>query len=181
MSDVFIDPRDGNVYKTVEINGQIWMAENLKYKGPAKRVNGWTIEEKEFYFAPNGDRNNIDKYGCLYTWYNALKSVPDGWHLPSKEDFKNLLRYAGSDKVERFKALAAVLDWYGYNILGFDALPAGYYYSGGKYRLFCDYAVFWSSTKHDLDSAYLLILGDGYADMGYSSKDSAYSIRCIKD
>ena len=99
--------------------------------------------------------------------------------MPSKEEFDNLLRYAGSDKSDQFKALAA-LDWNGYNTLGFGALPAGYYYGNDSYRLFCDYAVF-CSTEHDFYNAYLLNLGDGYANAGYSSKDSAYSVRCIKD
>lgn len=74
----FTDPRDGNVYKTVEINGQVWLAENLRFEG---------VE----HYAPDGNEDNIATYGCLYEWEEAMEACPEGWHLPSKEELTNVL------------------------------------------------------------------------------------------
>lgn len=178
MTNVFIDPRDKQVYRTVTIGNQIWLAENLRYKGPTQKFNNWAIEEKDFYYPPDGKQKNISNMGCFYTWKNALKAVPEGWHLPSKEDFISLLSYSGSDKAKQFQALA-VPDWNGDNTLGFGAVPAG-----GHYYLFSCCAYFWSITEVITGSAYayyVLFLGDGYADVRSHHKDDAVSVRCIKD
>ncbi len=191
MSETFVDPRDGETYKTVKINDQIWMAENLRYKGPVKRVNGWIIEEKEFYHPPNGDRKNIKEYGCLYSWKNALRACPEGWHLPTKDEFEKLLNYAGdNNNAEKpnlaFLALIAKkLVWGCYsekatNNTGFSALPAGYYH-GGYYNTFGIDTCFWSATKCDNYYAYQLYLNDGEANVFGDYKDYAFSVRCIKD
>lgn len=174
----FTDPRDGNTYKTVEINRQVWLGENLRYRGPAQKFNNWIIEEKDFYYPPNGDRNNIKEYGCLYTWDNAIKACPTGWHLPSKTDFEKLLRVAGNTDRTRFVVLT------GQNRKGdsleFDALPAGYYYGFVYYDIGCD-ARFWSSTELDSSYAYSLDVVSSRAGVGYSNKVLGYSVRCIKD
>lgn len=179
MMSTFTDQRDGEVYRTVEINGQTWLAENLRYKGPIKKFNNWTVEEKNFYFAPDGRTSNIKEYGCLYTWANALKAVPEGWHLPSKEDFNNLLKHSGSKKAKQFKALAAP-DWNGDNSLGFGALPAGYWWYG-YFDNFGYGVYFWSATEYGTDDAYDLCLNNNYVNVGHDYKNSANSVRCIKD
>lgn len=66
----FTDPRDGQKYKTVKIGNQVWMAENLKYKGGAKLVS---------------------ETGAYYTWDSALVACPDGWRLPSKEELESAI------------------------------------------------------------------------------------------
>lgn len=167
MSDVFIDPRDGNTYKTVEIGNQIWLAENLRFEG---------VE----FFAPDGDEENISEYGCLYTWDNALKAIPEGWHLPSKEDFENLVKYSDSKKIKHFKAFAA-LDWKNKDdSLGFRVMPSGGYYGNYHYDLGF-YAIFWSTTELNTKRAYHWYFCPRYTDIDTSSKDCAYSVRCIKD
>ena len=69
--DSFIDPRDGQKYKTVKIGDQVWMAENLRYKNNA--VEG-----------EDGD-------GIEYFWDSALTACPDGWHLPSKAELESIV------------------------------------------------------------------------------------------
>lgn len=186
--NTFTDTRDGNTYKTVKIGNQIWMAENLHYRGPTKKFNDWIIEEKEFYLPPNGQQKNISKYGCLYTWDNALKAVPEGWHLPQLKEFDKLLKYSGSIRVEQFKALAA-LEWNGDNSLDFKAVPSGGYY-GSYYHYFGSEAIFWLTTEvktniaqnlYQTGAAYYGHLGSGYADINIGRKDYAFSVRCVKD
>lgn len=166
MSDVFIDPRDGNIYKTIEIDNQIWLAENLRFEG---------VE----FFVPNGNENNIPKYGYLYTWENAMAACPSGWHLPSRTDFEQLLRVAGRTDRKRFIALAS-LDWNGNDLLGFGVLPSGFHYPGG-YDDFGSYGYYWSSTPYGSNGACSLDVGSGGAFVGNGGRSCAFSVRCIKD
>lgn len=158
--DTFTDPRDGNTYKTVEINNQIWMAENLRYEGVT-------------HYAPNGDKYNIPKYGCLYTWDKAIKAVPEGWRLPTKEEL-NALAKLGSTTL-------LYIPWnLSSNSSGFSAHMAGsccrdYYYDLGNF------AFIWSSKESDAYLAYGLYLSGSTEVVMRCSKDYAYSVRCIKD
>lgn len=184
MTNTFTDPRDGQTYKTVKIGNQIWLAENLKYKGPTKRFNNWTVEEKDFYFAPNGDKSNIKEYGCLYTWNNALKACPDGWHLPTETEIKSLLTYVGSYVCSTKSRNLRVTTWRnGADKYGFGALPSGYS-AGGNYDYFGNTTYFWSDTESKLHNncAYCLYVSNDDATIfGHLPKHIAFSVRCIKD
>lgn len=164
------DNRDGHVYKTVKIGKQLWLAENLAYKS-------------EGSYPPNGDDNNVSTYGRLYTWKAAKMVCPIGWHLPTKEDFKELLSItvAGDDSSSiRDKSWSS-----GSNSSGFGALPAGYRWHGGHFFNFGSSANsdahFWSSTPNGDNYAYLLYVDSSRAVVDYYYFDYAYSVRCIKD
>ncbi|MBU0713276.1 PEGA domain-containing protein [bacterium] len=100
---------DGNVYKTVKIGDQWWMAENLKVthyrNGDAiPNVTGdteWSNLTTGAYCNYNNDDNNAtnaDTYGRLYNWYAVNDSrniAPTGWHVPSDEEWKELEMYLG--------------------------------------------------------------------------------------
>ena len=61
------DLRDGQMYKTVKIGNQVWMAENLNY------------ETETSVIFPEYDGKSHEKYGRLYTWDDAMKACPSGW------------------------------------------------------------------------------------------------------
>lgn len=123
---------DGNVYKTVTIGRQTWMAENLKV---SKLNNGTPIElaygsawgpksnpdvtPKYCYYNPYGDN-----YGALYNWYtvNTKKLCPTGWHVPSDREWSTLQEFLMTNgfswthsptlKLNRLgKALASTTGW----------------------------------------------------------------------
>lgn len=75
----FVDTRDSKVYKIKKIGNQIWMTENLNYA-----TNGSSCFDKQ--------NTNCDKYGRLYKWEVAKAVCPNGWHLPSIGEFKQLKR-----------------------------------------------------------------------------------------
>ena len=91
------DPRDGRVYKTVYIEGNWWMAESMKYglvisSDSLQKNNG--IEEA---FTYRNDRRNLEEYGGLYSWFEAMQYseseksqgiCPPGWHIPSFNEWK---------------------------------------------------------------------------------------------
>ena len=109
--NTFIDPRDGNTYKTVKIGNKVWMAENLRYRTHTS-------------FVYNGDQQNEKTYGRLYTYDNAMVACPKGWHLPTINEMNELIAAAGNSayalQAKNVKGWPKALDE-----LGFSALPAG--------------------------------------------------------
>ena len=111
LENSFKDTRDGNIYKTVKIGDQVWMAENLKYLpsvvGPD---SGSTTVPLYYVYGYNGTNiaeakatDNYKTYGVLYNWSAAMASnssgvegvCPCGWHLPSDAEWKQLEMHLG--------------------------------------------------------------------------------------
>ena len=161
---------DGNVYPSVKIGNQIWMAKNLN-------VN--VLGSVCF----NDDPAKCERYGRLYTWEAAKSACPAGWHLPSYEEFETLLATVRtSEGGDRSKNLRAGSWENGANKFGFSALPAGRYISGSKEFDFVGYnAYFWSSTEYEGDAAYYLSVNDGYTNVSSYGKYYAHSVRCLQD
>ncbi len=164
------DPRDGKTYKTVKIGNQTWMAENLNYK----TSGSYCYDIKE---------SNCKKYGRLYTWDDAKKACPAGWHLPSEEELESLLSTVGTSGTERSLNLRARSWENGSDKFDFSALPAGYYNSyGKKFGNLGYYAYFWTSTESNSNFAYgLLIDGNGAYFNDDDGKYHGRSVRCLQD
>lgn len=169
----FYDDRDGKVYKKITIGNQTWMAENLNY-------------EMEGSYCYNDDMNYCDvlEYGRLYVWTAAQDACPDGWHLPSPEEFDTLLATVGSDASFMLRADYAWQYYPGDNSSGFSALLGGFRGNTGNYSEEGSMAFFWSNAKaSNGTSGYNLIIdrfGDASMHGEYDSADGN-SVRCIMD
>jgi uncharacterized protein (TIGR02145 family) len=194
---------DGNVYETVKIGNQVWMAENLKvthYSNgkpiPLVTDNGlWYALTTPACCYYNNDKNNIAIYGYLYNWYAVSDNnniCPKGWHIPSDEEWMELATYLGGAREAggRMKEVGTK-HWAepndgATNESGFTALPGGLRGNGGAfYSMDIDggMGAWWSSTEEDnkeyawcILSIRAMIIKDKV-----HSKADGLSIRCIKD
>ena len=194
----------GNVYKTVVIGDQHWMAENLKV---TKYRNGdnithilknstvsfaWNNNTDGAYGYYNDIAANRDTYGMLYNWYALDNSTgryicPQGWHVPTDSEFSDLVDELGSDPGAKLKEKGTV-HWSSdpgtSNSSEFTALPAGnrIAYSGFDYNLGTR-AFFWTSSSTGSTAKYLYLRDDNSSIFsgGSSSKNSGFSIRCLED
>lgn len=148
-NDPSVTDYDGNVYSTVQLGTQCWMAENLR---TTHFANGTTIplgtqEDNSNYFRyyPNNDSSLVDQYGYMYNWKAAVHGsgvsstasvgvqgvCPDGWHLPSKAEWFTLRIYVGNQSQYRCadytssiaKSLASTTGWQYYS----DTCAVGYF------------------------------------------------------
>jgi len=172
----FTDARDGKVYKTVKINDQVWMGENLAFK----TASGCSVYE------------NVKDYqkihGYLYTWEAATKACPDGWHLSSMQNFWFLSNFLGGDEQSGGKLKqAGTTTWKSPNTgatnsSGFTALPSGR--NGDKAMEFIgNSCYFWTNVDDDDVTSWCgeLKSSSGALSLYPVNKKDAYSVRCIKN
>jgi uncharacterized protein (TIGR02145 family) len=92
----FTDPRDSKTYKSVKIGTQTWMAENLDYAGKNDEFGVCYFKEETF----------CKKFGALYSWSEAMKICPPGWHLPRFDEWETLVNFAGGSEIAAKKLKA---------------------------------------------------------------------------
>jgi uncharacterized protein (TIGR02145 family) len=128
------------------------------------------------------DISFMKNYGCLYTWQDAVKACPKGWHLPTKEEFDALIKHAGGPQESSAQNLRAQ-SWGGIDAYGFAALPAGWRAEHGTHYNFGEGAFFWSATESTADKqkAYLMHIDYGIPVTLEFGKKMAFSVRCVKD
>lgn len=185
----------GNEYKTVKIGNQLWMAENLNLK----TSGSWCYRNKP---------SNCKKYGRLYTWKAAMENCPDGWHLPSDEEWGELKNFVDAHNGDEGvgTSLKSTTGWkkehtmpLGSDRFGFSGKPSGFKSQAPidpedlpEFRDIGSYTVFWSSTtvKHNdgefgfygwqLSSSNESLSRGGIWTDEVNPVSTAYYVRCVK-
>ncbi len=177
---------DGNVYQTVPIGDQCWMAENLKvthYRNGDPLSSWWDYDY---------DEANGFVYGKLYNWYvidDSRGIAPEGWHVPSDAEWQTLVDYLGGEAVAGGKMKeVGTFHWNSPNTganneSGFTGLPGGMRFSTGSFDFVGEMGTFWSTTEYDGNQVWYLRLVYNSSNilLSVDFKHTAYSIRCVKD
>lgn len=206
---------EGNVYQTVIIGSQQWMAENLrvtKYNNEDDILTG--LGDTEWFYTTNGayaiyphvgnstdndveginsDKEMIAAYGMLYNWYAVADEkglCPEGWSVPSDDDWKQLVDYAveqgfpnneqqvnsSGDALKSCLQVGSPLDecntydhprwnphdtYNGFDAFGFFALPAGTRLSNGDYYSIGEFGLWWSSSENSTPYAWVRYITSG--------------------
>ena len=203
---------DGNVYQTIKIGDQWWMAENLKvthYQNgdPIDHVTDgteWSNLTTGAYCEHSNDPTNAETYGRLYNWYavdDSRSIAPEGWHVPTDEEWKQLEMYLGMSQAqaddtgwrgtdEGGKLKDTTLLWNqpnagATNESGFSALPGGCRVDyNGTFSSIGVTALFWSSTGAGSSNAWYRDLNHDSSQVWRTSaarKHDGHSVRCVRD
>lgn len=192
---------NGNIYLTVKIGDQWWMAENLRvthYRDgdPIPNVTDgvtWGGLTTGAYCDYNNDIANVVNYGRLYNWFAVNDSrniAPAGWHVPSFEEWQTLVDFLGGDQIAGGKIKeAGTTHWTSPNTgatneSGFTGLPAGYrYIESGYFNHMGLSAFFWSSSESSSTIGCYRALNYDDSAVGRPNVNKSYgfSVRCVRD
>jgi len=213
---------DGNVYNTVQLGSQCWMQQNLRTtrfaNGNAITLGTEHSATEKYYYYPNGDDANAATYGLLYNRAAVMNGesasnnnpsnvqgvCPDGWHVPSLQEWTTLTAYVGTrsqyicdgESENIAKALANNSGWNAgvidcavgvnqatNNATHFTGMPTGGFVSSGIAN-FGKYAMFWtcSGSGENADALYLAYSTAtvGIPTGGYSTT-YGFGVRCVRD
>lgn len=193
---------DGNVYDTVVIGTQVWLAENLK---TTKYNNGtaislitdnttWVGTTTAAYSWYDNDPVNKDVYGALYNWYAVDTKLlcPVGWHVPTFDEWTTMINYLGGENAAGAKLKETGTKYWSSpndiatNETGFTARPSGgrSHFDGtfGSIGFMCSWWVS-SYSENNQDNAYKIYIYDNKqgAYNIYHNKKTGISARCIKN
>ena len=188
---------DGNIYNTIKIGNQWWMAENLKtikYNDdtsiPIVTDNDvWYNLTTPGYCWYNNDAETYKAtYGALYNFHtvNTGKLCPTGWHVPTYTEWETLITFlggkdlAGGKLIEKGTAHWVATNDEVTNESGFTALPGGFRMLGFSK---INERGYWMMRKDfdDQNLSRLLLLPGGTIDIWRSTSNMGYSVRCVKD
>ena len=167
------DARDGNVYKTVKLADQVWMAENLRYL--PEQHDDVSDTEPRYYIWSDYDKDTqlgaeaLKVYGAFYNWKAALQGeepqtsadqapvrgvCPEGWHVSTMQEWK-AVRTAADYSAARVKSAQYWTGSTGTNDTGLNIVPAGKFWPGNvpSPDNADDKASFWTTTKTDATTA----------------------------
>ena len=200
---------DGNVYNTVKIGDQVWMAENLKttkYNDGTPIINitdnaKWDDQQIGACCYYDNQESNKNIYGLLYNWYSieSNKLAPQGWHVATKSDWDKLLAYisahfepqssiAKSLASKDYWKTSSEIDAIGNNLIindsfGFSALPGGYRKADGSFKDIEKGGYWWTTEKTAEFTVWLRNLSYDKSILGRSGFDPycGLSIRLVRD
>ena len=191
---------EGNVYKTVTIGKQVWMAENLKTTkfndGTAISLvaedQAWgALTTPAFCWYNKDAAVNKNTYGALYNWstVSTNKLCPKGWHVSTDAEWTALTTYLGGESVAGGKLReTGITHWEkpntgATNESGFTTLPGGYRNNHGAFANIGFFGFWWSATEYVPTASWCRTMGCAGSDVLriYSLKKNGYSVRCIQD
>lgn len=191
---------EGNIYKTVKIGTQIWMAENLrstKYTDSTSipLISGsaqWNNLTNDGYCWYDNDKVSFpESYGALYNGYTVVtgKLCPEGWHVPEKEEWLILRDFLGdSTKAGGKLKEAGLINWQSPNkgadnSTGFTSVAAGIRYFEGTFSSNQSYTSMWSASDANQGELWCtsLYFADATFSLNHRSKKYGFSVRCIKN
>ena len=199
-------------YESIKIGNQEWMTINLdvdrfrngdlihQIKSDKEWENAGENGQPAWCYYDN-DPENGKKYGKLYNWFavnDPRGLAPEGWHVPSDEEWTILVEFLGGNDiaVHKMKSVGSWEDWEdevgefqngnGDNSSGFNGLPGGFRFSHGSFFNIRNFAFFWSATEYEFNTAWLRFLyqTSGYMgrDLGiYFSVSYGASVRCLRN
>jgi len=204
---------EGQNYSTVQIYFQCWFAENLNIGTMINSSNGGTNGDGEQTdnsttekYCYDNNISNCDTYGGLYQWNEMMQYAttlgaqgicPDGWHLPTDEEWKTMemalgmsqseadaMWWRGTDEGEKMKSTSGWnYNGNGTNSSSFNALPGSYRYSDGSFGILGSGGHWWSSSESSVIYAWsrALLYNNSQVHRIYDNKEYGYSVRCLKN
>ncbi len=192
-----VTDNEGNVYKTIKIGDQTWMAENLKtsHYNNGDLINLYNSLSKDslFQMPSNNDENNVSIYGRYYSFLVLTDTrgiCPIGWHIPSSNEWKKLIDYCGGQNTSTILKLSEVgnLHWFksigvNSNLYGFTALPSGYFEIYGGKAGFNSECIWWTNSTSTYGATTYCSSIQFKQSLDYigTNNKNAYSVRLIKD
>jgi uncharacterized protein (TIGR02145 family) len=196
--------QEGNVYKTIEIGSQVWMAENLNTRiyrnGDTIATNfsntDWDNTTYGAWAFHSNDTGNECPYGRLYNWFACADSrqlCPTGWHVPSVAEWNVLTDYLGGTSIAGSKMkTVGTYDvgtglWFSPNTSdnssGFSGAPGGARGALGIFNGLTQFGSWWSSSEVNAQNASRRSLDYFLDAVGTTSKDKniGLSVRCVRD
>ena len=186
----FTDVRDNQDYGIVKIGEQTWMAENLKYK---TMEGAWHYENDSIRYRSSG---------LLYNWPTAGNVCPEGWHLPSDDEWKMLEQNLGmpveeielldvrptpvGNKLRSIDSSFWKTNLSATNEAGFNAIGAGYFNNRvNSFQRYKSEAYFWTNSTVETPFGTIPVMRgliyDGKIDRIEMDSNNGLSVRCIKD
>jgi uncharacterized protein (TIGR02145 family) len=172
---------DGNVYRTLTVGKQIWMAENLqvtRYRNgePIPVITdtaAWSVCTSGAYCNYNNDTGKVASYGRLYNWHainDSRKLAPEGWHIPTDEEITTLIAWLEKDTAATDK-------------LKVNGLAGYRHCNGGTYHTLGFNGYWWSATRSFEIYDWSPRIFTGFADVQRNRYEAGYglAVRCVKD
>lgn len=199
---------DGNVYRTIRIGGQVWMAENLN----ATRYNDgttinhvpdnatWSDMDSGAWCWYSNDAKYEKPYGKLYNWHAISKGdiCPQGWHIPTETDIGNtsewktlIFQLGGPDIAGRRLKERGTAHWLAPNIgarndTGFNGVPGGSRRADGAFDGVRFEGLYWTTMElnvleYSWARSRILLYDSTRIDYFDGDKRMGLSVRCVKD
>jgi uncharacterized protein (TIGR02145 family) len=200
---------DGNIYQTIGIGQQLWMAENLK----TTKYNDGTdiplvtdsiawgnLNTPGYCWYANDSNTYAQTYGALYNWYTVETGnlCPTRWHVPTDSEWTELTNYLGGESVAGGKLKeTGITHWNSPNTratneTSFTALAGGQRGSCGSFAFVANSnqwpslcrGFWWSATKYNTDNAaWFRSMDYNYCNVYryLDNKKTGFSVRCLRD